>query len=308
MTTVINGTSTSASAPAVVGDDSNSGVYFPSSDQVAIATNGTQAVLVDASQNIGVAGVTPSAWAGNYKSIQIGQTAAFGGNSGLNRAYMFSNTWFDGSNYKYLTTSQASWYEQSNGAHYWFSAGSGSAGATMTQTQVLNLDVGKTLALQGATSQTGTGVTFPASQSASSDANTLDDYEEGTYTPTITGSSVNPTGVTYSNQIGRYTKIGDLVFCVVNIDITNAGSSGAGQLGVTLPFTANSTPSYNPTYPNLENFVTTRSAPMGLVLNSTAVIRFWYGNGGTAGMTGYNWGTDTTNNMTIRFAVVYKTS
>ena len=38
-------------------------------------------------------------------------------------------------------------------------------------------------------SASGAGITFPATQSASTDANTLDDYEEGTWTPTIAASS-----------------------------------------------------------------------------------------------------------------------
>jgi hypothetical protein len=51
----------------------------------------------------------------------------------------------------------------------------------------------------------GAGITFPATQSASTDANTLDDYEEGTWTPTSSG-------VTFSSASGTYTKIGRLVY------------------------------------------------------------------------------------------------
>ena len=50
-----------------------------------------------------------------------------------------------------------------------------------------------------------TGITFPATQSASSDANTLDDYEEGSFTFTGTGLTTSPTGTAY------YTKIGNQV-------------------------------------------------------------------------------------------------
>ena len=57
----------------------------------------------------------------------------------------------------------------------------------------------------------GAGITFPATQSASTDANTLDDYEEGTFTPTVSG-------VTLSSSSGTYTKIGRQVF--VSFDIT----------------------------------------------------------------------------------------
>ena len=40
-------------------------------------------------------------------------------------------------------------------------------------------------------------------------ANLLNDYEEGSWTPTISGASSGPT---YDNRVGRYTKTGDLVF------------------------------------------------------------------------------------------------
>jgi hypothetical protein len=67
-----------------------------------------------------------------------------------------------------------------------------------------------TIGVGGATaSASGAGITFPATQSASSDANTLDDYEEGTWTPTIT---VTGTGSpTYGTQAGTYVKVGQLV-------------------------------------------------------------------------------------------------
>jgi uncharacterized protein with FMN-binding domain len=51
----------------------------------------------------------------------------------------------------------------------------------------------------------GAGITFPASVSASSDANTLDDYEEGTWTGTLTGTVSNPS--TAVTATGKYTKI-----------------------------------------------------------------------------------------------------
>jgi|694.fasta_scaffold01249_8 hypothetical protein len=83
------------------------------------------------------------------------------------------------------------------------------------------------------------GIKFQASQSASSDANTLDDYEEGTWTPTYLGSTSNPT-VSYSEQLGSYIKIGRLVVCFVKIVKSSAsGGSGSLMLGG-LPFTASS--------------------------------------------------------------------
>ncbi len=102
-----------------------------------------------------------------------------------------------------------------------------------------NLSLQKNLGLGAATPTTsGTGITFPATQSASSNANTLDDYEEGTFTPTVTlgGGS---TGITYSRQEGNYTKIGDTVRIFIVINLSNKGSS-TGVINIQpLPFTPN---------------------------------------------------------------------
>ena len=60
----------------------------------------------------------------------------------------------------------------------------------------------------GTAAANGVGVTFPATQVDSSDANCLDDYEEGTWSPTPSGN-VNLTSVV--SVSARYTKVGRLV-------------------------------------------------------------------------------------------------
>lgn len=55
-----------------------------------------------------------------------------------------------------------------------------------------------------------THVKFPATQTASSDVNTLDDYEEGSWTPLIGGTG-GESGQTYGSRAGTYVKIGKLV-------------------------------------------------------------------------------------------------
>jgi len=66
-------------------------------------------------------------------------------------------------------------------------------------------------------------------------SNLLDDYEEGTFTPTIIASVSNPT-VTYSVQAGRYTKIGNRVHIDIYI-VTSAYTAGTGSFRISgLPF------------------------------------------------------------------------
>jgi len=65
-----------------------------------------------------------------------------------------------------------------------------------------------TIGVGGATaSASGAGISFPATQSASSNANTLDDYEEGTWTAT----DVSGAGLSFTNTTQIYTKIGRVV-------------------------------------------------------------------------------------------------
>jgi hypothetical protein len=78
------------------------------------------------------------------------------------------------------------------------------------------------------------GITFPATQVASADANTLDDYEEGTFTPSFLGSTTNPT-VGYNWRFGYYTKIGNQVTVWFGVN-TATYTGGSGNLYVNLPF------------------------------------------------------------------------
>jgi hypothetical protein len=98
----------------------------------------------------------------------------------------------------------------------------------------------QTVALEGAVPNSGTGITFPATQSASSNANTLDDYEEGTWTPVLGGSG-GTSGQTYSLQAGRYTKIGRQVICSFETILTAVGTVTTLAEISGLPFTAAST-------------------------------------------------------------------
>ena len=84
------------------------------------------------------------------------------------------------------------------------------------------------------------GVTLGTAAGVYSAANTLDDYEEGTWTPTIgSGSSSAPT-VGYSHRTARYTKIGQLVTWNCSIRWSSK-SGGSGTLTVSLPFAVNAT-------------------------------------------------------------------
>lgn len=83
--------------------------------------------------------------------------------------------------------------------------------------------------------QLSRGITFPSTTIDATDVNTLDDYEEGTFTPTIAGATTAGSG-TYSAQVGAYTKIGKMVF--YRLSLTWTAHTGTGNMEIrSLPFT-----------------------------------------------------------------------
>ena len=74
-------------------------------------------------------------------------------------------------------------------------------------------------------------VKFPGTANPSADVNTLDDYEEGTWTPSLGGNT------TYSTQTGSYVKIGKLVWFTCTLLITTLGTGSTTTVSG-LPFTS----------------------------------------------------------------------
>ena len=108
---------------------------------------------------------------------------------------------------------------------------------TLDVTGVLTADAGVTL-------PAGQGINFSATANTGGTGATMqnelfDDYETGTFTPVIGGSTVTGT-TTYGTQLGRYTKIGNVVhlFGIV----TWSGLNGTGNLVLyNIPFVTSET-------------------------------------------------------------------
>tara|TARA_Y100000004_G_scaffold156175_1_gene181115 strand:+ start:37 stop:552 length:516 start_codon:yes stop_codon:yes gene_type:complete len=99
--------------------------------------------------------------------------------------------------------------------------GAGAEGLTLSTTD-LKIDAGDLVF-----STANKGVVIGAT--SNTDANTLDDYEEGTWTPSLGGNT------TYTNRSGVYRKVGGLVFIFGVIQI-NAIGTGSTQVISGLPF------------------------------------------------------------------------
>lgn len=129
-------------------------------------------------------------------------------------------------------------------SYSWANGGQGSLIVTRAAGEVARFNPNGTFILGGGnTAADGRGIAFPVTQSASTDANTLDDYEEGTWTPSIAGATTAGTA-TYSFQGGRYTKIGNRVF--VDGYISWSSHTGTGDMLISgLPFNVSSVAFYS---------------------------------------------------------------
>jgi hypothetical protein len=185
---------------------------------------------IDSDGNVGI-GVTPSAWNANWDVLET-PTAAFASYNTSDpttilssNAYISTTSSTTGSIYK--NTGYASMYRQSQGAHNWFIAPSGTAGNAITFTEKVRIDTD--------------GLKFNGDTAA---ANALDDYEEGTFTPAVEGTTTAGTG-TYNSRLGRYVKIGKVAFIQIWINMTS--HTGTGNMIITgLPFATVNVSGINP--------------------------------------------------------------
>ena len=235
-----------------------------SSHQFFIAPSGTagnaitftQAMTLDASGNLGI-GTTSSSARLAITTVPTTSTPniQFAGNngggtvqnlSGLQYYHNLSSGLVDSTFVYGNTTNSYFAIGRHNGTAYaeqlrLHNSGGVSIGNT-TDAGATNLSVtgtgkfGTTVAVGAATpSASGAGITFPATQSASTDANTLDDYEEGTWTP---NQSAGLTVVGAFSSAGTYTKVGRLVTVGGKIaGATSIALAAAGEISSNLPFT-----------------------------------------------------------------------
>jgi hypothetical protein len=139
-------------------------------------------------------------------------------------------------------------------------------GMILPSTTLTTPIVATTLGVGGATAAaSGAGITFPATQSASSDANTLDDYEEGSWTATVAAG-----GIPYQNC--RYTKIGRAV--TVTGQINFSGATVSADIGG-LTFTAAATHDVGVAILANGMEVSTGGPVQGIVLNNSNQILFY---------------------------------
>jgi hypothetical protein len=125
----------------------------------------------------------------------------------------------------------------------------------------------------------GKGIDFSATAGTGT-SELLDDYEEGDWTPAFANIGTG----TYTHQVGRYTKVGNLVTASVHISINVLGTA-SGSVDITnLPFTASNVSNNYGSASSIhaQNFTTAAEGLNVLINPNTAVANVYSGAGTTS--------------------------
>jgi hypothetical protein len=107
---------------------------------------------LDAAGNLGL-GVTPSAWGAGWRAFEFGGAGGNALMSGGSASWLTSNCYYNGTNWIYKASYNASYYLQNGGVHSWLTSASGTAGNAISFTQAMTLD---------ASGRLGIGTSSPA--------------------------------------------------------------------------------------------------------------------------------------------------
>jgi hypothetical protein len=203
----------SAAGGLIVGNPNNGYLRF--------TINGTDRLYIDSSGKVGI-GATPGykLHVGGYSSANIAPDVAIVRSSSGTTNQSGPNLLFnDGTSTNNIVL------QNTQGRFGIWNYGAGSWNERLSVDSSGNVGIGVVSSAGAGCLQLVSGINFPATQVASANANTLDDYEEGTWTATLKGSVSDPT--TPVTVTGAYTKVGRLVTVTANFsNVNTTGASG----------------------------------------------------------------------------------
>jgi len=198
----------SAASPSIsFSGDSNTGIYSPGANNVALTTDGTERVRIDSSGKVGIGPGT----IGSYGVTTLDVNGAGGAIISVKDS-----------------STGARGFLRSDGSSVYLTAVDTTPLIFSTvNTERMRITSDAYLRMEASSG----GIQFNGDTAA---ANALDDYEEGTWTPSLGGTA------TYTTQVGRYTKIGNLVLISFQLVVNTIGTGSTTSISG-LPFGTNGT-------------------------------------------------------------------
>jgi len=222
---------------------STANVYSPSANTVTIRTSAGDRLNVDSVGRV-LIGANTIAGGTSNAHLQITQNTI----AGLSMTSLVPVTatgsiagidgyCFDGANTVVAGTinirSTETWNVTNHGSAIQFRVTPTGAGQSLVESGRIS-STGNYVLKGGTLEPGGVGITFPAAGVGSSDPNTMDDYEEGTWTPVLS-SMGGAMSYNLGNTVARYTKIGNRVFFSVSMQFASR-SGGSNTVLLSLPF------------------------------------------------------------------------
>jgi len=258
-----------------------------STNTITASTNGSERLRITSDGKVGVGEDNVQAHfhvakniadsdAINWTGSQLSVATPISGNSTANRATIYFAPYGSDNNYAPSAISASAGTSGASTLKF-FTNASGNLTGQVQNYERLRITSGGDIQVANGNlvfSTAGTGIDFSAnSNAAGMTSELLDDYEEGTFTPTFTAGTVSGG---YTRQVGEYTKVGRLVTFTLTIDGDGnlQGAAQAIEIGG-LPFTSRHAPELGGaiiTYPG--NFDTTNNRRFWLVAQNNTTLSY----------------------------------
>ena len=195
-------------------------------DVMTLHTGGSERVRIDSSGRVGI-NITPSSWSGHNAVIQVGNSSLANFSQG---AYLNANSYYDGSNNRYIASDEASRYYQSSGQHVWQSAASGTAGNAISFSTKMMINASGNVGI-GTTSPTYQTTVYGSSQSTVEIESGSDTGESRLYFTDPSTTGVGEIGYYHNGNTMRFgvnsaerMRIDSSGHVLVNATSSNTGS------------------------------------------------------------------------------------